>query len=43
MTLLKDLMDQAQFANNTFAFVNDYFDIVRLAKKSYRTLNAMSV
>lgn len=33
MTLLKDLMNQAQIANNTFAFVNEYFDIVVLARR----------
>lgn len=38
MTLLKDLMDQAQFANNTFAFVNEYFNIMHLAKKTYHTM-----
>lgn len=41
MTLLKDLMDQAQFANNTFALVNEYFDILRLAKRCFGTLHAM--
>ena len=40
MTLMKDLMNQAQLANNTFTMVNDYFDCIFLIKKCMATLKS---
>ena len=40
MTLMRDLMNQAQLANNTFTMVNDYFDCIFLIKKCMATLKS---
>ena len=40
MSLLADLMNQAQMANNTFQMVNEYFDCIWLIKRSFRTFAA---
>ena len=42
MTLLVDLMNQAQMANNTFQMVNEYFNCKNLIKRSFRTVAAQS-
>ena len=38
MSLLRDLMNQAQMANNTFQMVNEYFNCISLIKRCYRTM-----
>ena len=38
MTLLRDLMNQAQMANNTFTMVNEFFDFHILIKKCFKTM-----
>ena len=40
MSLLADLMNQAQMANNTFQMVNEYFNCLLLIKRSFRTFSA---
>ena len=40
MTLLQDLMNQAQMANNTFSMVNEYFDLVSLVRRCFRTMTS---
>ena len=38
MTLMRDLMNQAQLANNTFSMVNEYFDCLKLIKRCFGIL-----
>ena len=37
-SLMRDLMNEAQLKNNTFAMVNDYFNFIKLVKKCFKTL-----
>ena len=39
MMLLRDLMDQAQLANNTFTMIREHFDCISLVKRCIKTLN----
>ena len=39
MTLLGDLMDQAQLANNTFKMIREHFNCISLVKRCINTLN----
>ena len=38
MTLMRDLMNQAQLANNTFQMINEHFDCIKLIKNCISTL-----
>ena len=38
MTLLKDLMNQAQMTNRTFNMVNEYFNYIDLVKRCLNTM-----
>ena len=38
MSLMQDLMNQAQLNNNTFQMVNEHFDCIELIKRCIRTL-----
>lgn len=38
MSLMHDLMNQAQLNNNTFQMVNEHFDCIELIKRCIRTL-----
>ena len=40
MTLLKDLMNQAQLQNNTFTMENEYFDLIKLLRGSLRMVKS---
>ena len=40
LALMRDLMNQAQLANNTFTMVNDYFSCLSLIKRCMMTLGA---
>ena len=38
LSLMRDLMNQAQLANNTFTMVNSHFDCIQLVKSCMVTL-----
>ena len=42
-SLMRDLLNQAQMANNTFTMVNEYFDCSSLVKKCIRTMMTQCV
>ena len=42
MSLMKDLMNQAQMANNTFTMVNEYFNCIELVQRCLRTMATQS-
>ena len=42
LALMRDLMNQAQLANNTFTMVNDYFSCLSLIKRCMMTLGAQA-
>lgn len=42
ITLLRDLMNQAQMANNKFTMVNEYFNCTRLIKRCLRMMSSQS-
>jgi len=39
---MRDLMNQAQLANNTFYMVNEYFDLIALIRKCKKTLTSQT-
>ena len=39
MTLMRDLMNQAAMANNTFQMVSEHFDMIKLLKSCINTLS----
>ena len=42
LSLMNDLMNQAQMNNNTFTLINDYFDCKKLIHQCFKTLMAQS-
>ena len=38
LSLLRDLMNQAQMANNTFTMVNEYFNCIKAVKRCFRIM-----
>ena len=43
MTLMKDLMNQAQLNNNTFTLVNEYFNCIKLVKYCMATMKTQGI